>query len=377
MSKFNSIWTAPIAKIGRTRIELHISCVILMASFCLELVSLAVPPILLLGCLLLLMFSFFAHELAHVLASGRQATVNLIRMYAFGGMRLTSIVTAPAAQQDSSDLKVETSIDLARLLGVSILAGPITSAALVLVFWQIQLVAVALDLTQLSLVLRSVAEFNLFLAIINLLPILPFDLGQYAKLRTESNPQTYARFIQLATVASWLMVGLAVYYNHFPLALVSVHAVFIMLQESFITKARKTLGNSSVREAMINLDQVQILSQAMSISAAADLTSKSFQAYFPVKNSEILIGFVNKDEILQAYASGKEESLGSIVHREYLTVQLSDSLVDVIRRVEEIGAKLLFVIHDGKPVGLLLKDKLTEYLMVSSIRSRNNELDQF
>ena len=376
MSKFNSIWTAPIAKIGKTRIELHISCVILMACFCLELVALAVPPILLLSCLLLLMFSFFVHELAHVIASGRRATVNLIRMYAFGGMRLTSITSAPSST-DAPDLKTEPSSDILRLLSVSILAGPIASATLVLIFWQAQLGAAALDLTQLSLVLRSVAEFNLFLAIINILPILPFDLGQYAKLRTESNPQNYARFIQLATFASWLMVGLAVYYNHFALALVSVHAVFVMLQESFITKARKTLGNSSVREAMINLDQVQILSQAMSISAAADLTSKSFQAYFPVKNSEILIGFVNKEEILQAYASGKEESLGSIVHREYLTVQLSDSLVDVIRRVEEIGAKLLFVLHDGKPVGLLLKDKLTEYLMVSSIRSRNNELDQF
>ena len=367
MTKNTSIWTAPVGVLGKSKIEVHFSTILIMACFCLELMldDVKVPFIIL--ALAGFVLSYILHEVGHMVTSPAAVQFKLIRFYSFGALHVTSLTTAETEQVNPN---------LERKLFLSTLGGPLTNLAAMLLSYQLYIMLLPIS-NPLALSVLTISEFNLFLAIVNLLPLLPFDFGQFIKRRLESEIGQYAKYLQLSLIGGWLLMAYAIFNNNLIIAIVAGQAVLTLIQESFLSKAKKTLGNSSVREAMIQLDQVLVLSQAMTISAAADLTSKSFQPIFPVQQRDELIGIVSKDDILQAYASGLEDTIASIVKPEHLTGQLSDSLVDVIKRLEEFGAKALFVMQNDKPVGVLFKEKLTEYLMVSSIKNRNSELGDF
>jgi CBS domain-containing protein len=106
----------------------------------------------------------------------------------------------------------------------------------------------------------------------------------------------------------------------------------------------------------------------MTISEALRLGLKSLQGFFPVMLASSVLGVVSRDTLVQAATSQEEDYIGSIMDRDFSTIDSEESLEALMARLETEGDRPLLVVHDEQLVGVLNKDKLLEFLLVQGLR---------
>lgn len=223
-----------------------------------------------------------------------------------------------------------------------------------------------LNLTQGSFLERLIVV-NVTLVLFNLIPAFPMDGGRVLRallaLRLE--------YTQATQIAAYIGQGFALLFglvgllsNPFMLFV----ALFVWIgaaQESSMVLMRTSIGGIPVTRAMQT--EFHILSPSDTLGRAVELILAGAQEDFPVTENGQVVGILDRDRLISALSQkGQSALVSDAMRRDVPEVDSHDMVETALMRVQESGAKTLPVMHNGKMVGLITSQNITEFLMIRS-----------
>lgn len=212
---------------------------------------------------------------------------------------------------------------------------------------------------------------NVFLTIINLMPILPLAGGHLFKallgiLKIEAAHSLLAKMgpifaVGIAFAASFS--GDAVFI------FISATAVVITLQVMLQHNAKALIKGCAVEDAMIPAKKVEVISHGTPVSQAIELILMSMQDSFPIVIDTQIIGILEKEKLLRVAAfKGSDSYISEHMDREFFTVAPTDPLERALEIFELSKINLLPVVTDSELVGAIFRAKLYEFMLVQNIK---------
>ena len=128
-----------------------------------------------------------------------------------------------------------------------------------------------------------------------------------------------------------------------------------------MARLKSAVGGIPVDQVMVN--EFKTLGTDDSLQHAANLTLASTQKDFPVVSDGILEGVLRQTDLFKALSrQDAQESVASIIRRDYATVESSEMLDTVVAKLGECQCDLLPVIREGKVVGVVTTDNLGAFM---------------
>lgn len=304
---------------------------------------------------LLLFACVTLHELGHALTARRF------------GIRTRDIVLLPIGGVSSLERMPE---DPRQEILVA-LAGPAVNLAIAALLWLVLGIQAVPHQEGIAWfqgdLLQSLLVLNLVLAIFNLLPAFPMDGGRVLRAalalwmdRTRAT-RTAATIGQL--LALWLgFIGLL--YNPF-LALIALFVWVGAAAEAGAEEVRSLLHGIPLRQAMIT--RFATLAPGDPLARAANLTLETTQKDFPVLDGDRLVGILTQQALLRGLQEAGNEALVNRYMETDLEPATPDEPLDqVLESLQHCGCRLLPVIDQGRLVGLVDLDNLTELIRIEN-----------
>ncbi|MFN0069050.1 MAG: site-2 protease family protein [Limisphaerales bacterium] len=225
--------------------------------------------------------------------------------------------------------------------------------------------------------LQRLLAANVILVLFNLLPAFPMDGGRILRallaLRME-----YARATQIAATLGQGMalvfaaVGLFVWFN--PVLVFVAFFVWIgASQETSAAQVRSTLGGARVADAM--LTQYTALAPSDPLARAVAVILAGSQTDFPVMEDGRFVGLLSRQRIISALAEqGRMASVASVMETRFTSATLDEPLEHALGRLRTGEAPLLPVLADGRLVGLLTPENVSEFVLIRSALRRAESL---
>ncbi|MDX1578882.1 MAG: site-2 protease family protein [Gemmatimonadota bacterium] len=252
------------------------------------------------------------------------------------------------------------------------LAGPAVNVVLAILFFaalQIGLGGGLHDLGEAASVTGGFLEqmfwVNVALVVFNMLPAFPMDGGRVLRallaLRLDRVRATdIAAGIGQAMAFLFGFVGL--FWNPF-LVLI---ALFVWLgagAEAAMVRTRAMMHDVAVRTAMIT--DFRALDPHDPLSRAVDLVLAGYQQDFPVLREGRLEGLLTRARLMESLAEGGPGlAVGRAAEPVSDSAHPDDALDAVIERLQTGNQPAIPVERDGRLVGLLTTDNLSELLMI-------------
>jgi predicted transcriptional regulator len=135
---------------------------------------------------------------------------------------------------------------------------------------------------------------------------------------------------------------------------------------------RHALAGIPVMRAMIT--DFQTLSPDDRLSRAAEYVVAGFQQEFPVVQDGELVGVLTQRDLATGLAQdGPGARVGDVMQREFVTTSPRDMLEPAFARLQEGGCHTSPVVDNGRLVGLLTTENVTEVLMIQeAMRAARN-----
>ncbi len=304
----------------------------------------------------LLFLSILCHEGAHAfIARVLKVSTNDITLYPFGGYSQTVPTPPPLSE-----------VCIA-------LAGPAINLCIAYVLWGFIGQPDLFQLFSATEALPRLASANLILGAINLLPALPLDGGRV--LQAVLFSLEIKNYPLLATAISQVLAVLAViaclWLEQPVLIFIACLVATSAIQEHLRRKTAVALRDYTIRDVMIELPFLHILTHGSTLSGAVNLAFKVSQEWFPVFHGEKLLGFIEREDLLRTTAvSGEEQYLSDIMERDFLRVDIEDNLEEVCQSLGDVPAA---VYRNGEFAGILLQEKIYEYVVISRLRAKSVE----
>jgi Zn-dependent protease len=288
------------------------------------------------------------HEFGHALMARRYgiATRDIILLPIGGVARLEKMPTQPIQE-----------------LWVA-LAGPAVNVVIaVALFVWLQATASWEPLQHLTVttgpLLERLMAVNLFMIAFNMIPAFPMDGGRVLRAALATR-LAYGRATRIAASAGRtiaVLFGLmGLFYSPFLLFI----AVFVWLgatQEAALTRMKTAVGGIPVHQVMIS--EFKTLSADDSLQRAVGFTLAGTQKDFPVVSDGILEGVLRQADLLEALSrSDAREAVVSIIRKDAVSVESTETMDTVITKLNECRCDLLPVTREGKLVGVVTTDNL-------------------
>lgn len=252
------------------------------------------------------------------------------------------------------------------------IAGPAVNVAIAGLLFLVLLVRGALvpehlfSLMQGGFLQRLLAA-NVILVLFNLLPAFPMDGGRVLRALLALR-MDYARATQIAATLGQGMalvfaaVGLFVWFN--PVLVFIAFFVWIgASQETSAAQVRSSLGGARVADAM--LTQFTTLSPSDPLARAVAAILAGSQTDFPVVENGRFVGLLSRQRIISALAGqGRLASVASVMDTRFATTTLDEPLEHALGRLRAGEAPLLPVLADGRLVGLLTPENVSEFVLI-------------
>jgi Zn-dependent protease/CBS domain-containing protein len=222
-----------------------------------------------------------------------------------------------------------------------------------------------------------IAAGNLILALFNLLPAFPMDGGRILRsivgLRKSEDEAT-----RIASAAGrYLAVAMGLYgllSMNFLLMFIAFFVYLGAAQEGVAAMGRSLTHGIPVRAAMVT--EFRTLSHGHTIRDAANLLLSTTQQDFPVVHGEQVLGILSRNGLLRAMAnSGPEAYVAGVMDRKYVQVSPDMDLAEALPMMAQAGSCAL-VMEDGRLVGLLTSENLTEFLLLRRVGLKTEALKQ-
>jgi Zn-dependent protease/predicted transcriptional regulator len=303
------------------------------------------------------------HELGHALAARRYgiATRDITLLPIGGVARLERMPDEP-----SQELIVA-------------LAGPAVNVAIAALIYLI--LAVGPELRTVQDAVRIGGDFlsqlfwvNVALVVFNLLPAFPMDGGRVLRALLAMRLD-YIRATQIAAAIGQAMAMLFVLAGLFLNPFLMFIGLFVWLgasQEASFVQMRHALAGIPVMRAMVT--NFQTLHPADHLSKVIDYVVAGFQQDFPVTENGRLVGVLTHNDLATALAQhGAQGQVGDCMRRDFIITSPRDMLEPAFARLQDGGCHTSPVVENGRLVGLLTTDNVTEVLMIQeAMRAARN-----
>ena len=350
----NLSWTITIATVRGIPIRLHLT-------FLAFIFALAVPGATSLWAAaneLLFLIGLFGsialHELGHAYAASFFGIKTRdIVLYPFGG--IASITSLPDARGEL----------------IIALAGPLVNVILAIILF------FCLDFSEFLLpeILGRLFIANIALVLFNLIPAIPMDGGRVLRALLLMSGIKSATTIatRISQFISIVFAIIAIYSGRFDLLLIAAVVFLGAMQEQVQTQTMRAIVGRSVADAMIDAKRLESFTHATTVHDGLMLALKSLQEYFPLLQGDLLRGVVSKEDLVQFAAAQEANSyLGEIVRTDYVSVRPETLLETLLTPGSDSESREYFVVTDldGRFLGLLLREKIIELLIVDELKRR-------
>lgn len=295
------------------------------------------------------------HELGHALAARRYGIATRdITLLPIGGLaRLERMPEEPAQEL------------------VVALAGPAVNVAIAAAIYVGTVLGAELapvtDVTRVGgAFLSQMFWVNVALVVFNLLPAFPMDGGRVLRAVLAMN-MDYVRATQIAATVGQAMAILffigGLFAGHPMLMFIGLFVWLGAMQESSFTQMRSALSGIPVGRAMVT--NFETLDADEPLARAVDYVLAGFQEDFPVVSNSQLVGVLKHGDLTTALAQhGLQVRVGDVMRRDFTAVSPRDMLECVYARLQQDQCHTLPVVENGRLVGLLTGDNVTEALMI-------------
>jgi Zn-dependent protease/CBS domain-containing protein len=223
-----------------------------------------------------------------------------------------------------------------------------------------------MSFTQGSFVERLMAA-NAYLVVFNLIPAFPMDGGRVLRALLALKLE----YVQATQIAATIGQGIALLFGFvglFTNSFLVFIALFVWIgaaQEANMVQVRHSLGGIPITRAMQT--DFHILSPSDSLSRVVELILAGSQQDFPVVEDGGVVGILDRDTFITALSkNGQNTLVAEVMHRDVPEVDSHDMVEKALMRLQESGSKTLPVTHDGRLVGLITAENITEFLMIRS-----------
>lgn len=216
--------------------------------------------------------------------------------------------------------------------------------------------------------LERLMVVNISLVLFNLLPAFPMDGGRVLRALLAMRLD-YVRATQIAATVgqglAFLLGFIGLFSNPFLLFI----ALFVWIgasQEASMVQMRNSISGIPVARAM--LTDFRTLSPRDNLSQVVALILSGSQHDFPVVDANGRVaGILDRDAFMRAITQhGQSAPVMDFVRRDLPAVDSFDMVEMALMRLNEVGSKTLPVTHQGKLVGLITAENITEFLMIRS-----------
>ena len=305
--------------------------------------------------ILALFASILLHELGHTLVAKHFGirTVEIV-MYPIGG------VSQPERQPDArEELPIALAGPLVNLLIAAGLAAWIASQSGFVALEKL------VEPTDANLGER-IALGNLLLFVFNLLPAYPMDGGRILRslLALRMPIERATRIAAGAGQTLAIVMGLGgLLWGNFLLMFVALFVYLGAFQESALARGRQFTAGFPVRAAMIT--DLRTLQHGDTIRDAGNLLLASSQHDFPVMHGGSVVGLLTRAALVRAMLNqGAESYVAGAMDRDFIRLSPDAPLSEVLPRVAGPGACALVMDEEGRLVGMLTSEKLSEFVLL-------------
>ena len=209
---------------------------------------------------------------------------------------------------------------------------------------------------------------NVYLVVFNLIPAFPMDGGRVLRALLALKLE----YVQATQIAATIGQGIALLFGFIGL-FTNSFLVFIALfvwigaaQETNMVQVRHSLGGIPITRAMQT--DFHILSPSDGLSRVVELILAGSQQDFPVVEDGRVVGILDRDTFITALSKNGQNTLVAevMMHRDVPEIDSHDMVEKALMRLQESGSKTLPVTHDGRLVGLITSENITEFLMIRS-----------
>jgi Zn-dependent protease len=368
-----SIWSFDVGTVGKTVVRVHLSLALLLLWLYLgddnpgpTSTSGGQPAAVTYEWLIVAIIAALAvHEVGHLLAarffSLRQLSLTL---YPFGGV--ASLEKTPS-----------TGASLAYTV-----AGPVANLVTAGALWAFH-DPVSSTLAVLSGTLSEATPLQQFLGaqilvgLVNSIPAVPLDGGKALRavlisLGAKNASVVVARSTQVCCV---LTAVVAASYSQPTLFLLAFLMFLGAFQEHVRSEGRAVSAAYTVGDAMIPKSRLESFTHGTTVSSALKAALTSLQPLYPVLTGDTLVGIVPRELLLQHAALEPDEYLSALVIREVGRIDSSAPLTDALSAFEDSGAPMLVVTVNGVFSGVLVADRVSEFLLMKSLPEKSSSGD--
>jgi CBS domain-containing protein len=121
----------------------------------------------------------------------------------------------------------------------------------------------------------------------------------------------------------------------------------------------------------------EILSPSDRLDRVVNLILAGSQQDFPVVENGQFVGMLTRDDFIRALSQhGQDTPVAEVMRRNVSSVDSHDMVETALMRLQESGAKTLPVMHNGRFVGLVTSENITEFLMIRSALNTASRVPQ-
>jgi stage IV sporulation protein FB len=344
-------WSFPIARIGGTVVKVHVTFLLLLGLF---LVAGGVAAVLL---ILAVFACVVAHEFGHILMARRFGvrTPDVILLPIGGVARLERMPERP-----SQELLVA-------------LAGPAVTLALAALFYVILRGTGAAPSLVPSLTIEGTSllddlyRINVVLLLFNLIPAFPMDGGRVLRALLASRMGLPRATRMAASVGQILAFGLGFAALMSGNMLLLLIAFFVFLgagAEAAAVETRAAGAGLTVREMMVT--DFRTLPAWATLRDAAELLVASDQREFPiVDNGGEVEGILTRDDLVRGLSQRGPDALArTALPTPSAPVPAGLAFDAALAALQASGRSALPVIENGRLIGLLTRDNITDLVLV-------------
>lgn len=207
---------------------------------------------------------------------------------------------------------------------------------------------------------------NLLLAVFNLLPAFPLDGGRVLRSLLAQR-MSYVRATRLAVRAGQIFafaLGLAgLLLGAWLWILIAVFIYLGAEQEGAGAEMKTILSGLRVKQALTG--DVRVLAPTDRLSDVVAIVMHVFQEDFPVLEGDRLAGVLTRADLIKGlHDLGPEGTVSQVMTKDFPVVAADAPFSEVYQKINETGVKAVPVIEDGKLLGLVTLEHLSEVFML-------------
>lgn len=221
---------------------------------------------------------------------------------------------------------------------------------------------------------------NGILVAFNILPAFPMDGGRMFRALLAMK-WDYAKATHIAASVGQgmaILFGLAALMvpgTFIVLGFVGLFIFFAARHEAQAVRVRWLIRGIPVRRAMMTDFRPLSANDPLHVAAMALLAGS--QHDFPVLDEDgTVVGLLRRDDLVKGVEQGSIDApVESFMRSDLLTADEETMLADIVRTMQERNQTNVPVLRNGRLVGLLTADNVSEVMMLQAARARRDELD--